>query len=197
VTAPEISFDDHGAAVAALLDANRLAVAGAVVSGTRSSDDIAATTGLERRVVIAALAELRAAGLVVTDGGGYVLPPERLRSLAAGMAEEATPMDATIGYGMTDDERDVLRRFFSGRTLTQVPTDRPKRLIVLERLALDFDIGRRYSEAEVDDVLRGFHLDVAALRRHLVDEELLSRERSDGQTRYWRSGGRVPVPSMA
>jgi hypothetical protein len=38
-------------------------------------------------------------------------------------------------------------------------------------------------------VLRRFHEDHAALRRYLVDEGFLSREK--GQ--YWRSGGRVDV----
>ncbi len=66
-----------------------------------------------------------------------------------------------------------------------------KRLVVLERLAHEFDIGHRYTETEVNDALRPFHLDVAALRRHLVDEDFLSREHADGVTRYWRSGGRM------
>ena len=35
--------------------------------------------------------------------------------------------------------------------------------------------------------LRAFHPDVAALRRYMVDEQLL--DRADGV--YWRSGGRT------
>lgn len=183
---------DALAPIAALIDPHRLQVAGALVGRSRTADDVAGSTGLGRRAVVEAVAELRSAGLVDADGDGYRLPPERLRQLAADLAETATPMDPSIGYGMTDDERDVLVRFFSGRTLTQLPIDRPKRLVVLERLALEFDIGRRYTETEVNDVLRPFHLDVAALRRHLVDEDFLSREYADGETRYWRSGGRIP-----
>lgn len=175
-----------------LVDPARLQVAGALVERSRTADDVAVTTGLDRRTVVSAIAELRASGLAEATDDGYRLPAARLRELAADLAETATPMDPTIGYGMTDAEREVLSRFFAGRTLTQLPTDRPKRLVVLERLALEFDVGHRYTEAEVNEILRPFHLDVAALRRHLVDEDLLSRDHVDGETLYWRSGGRVP-----
>ena len=180
-------------ALAALLDPRRLAVAGCLATRMRTVDEVADHTDLDRTVVLQALGELRRVGLVEAAGDGFVLSVDGLRALARQVTEAATPMDPTIGYGMTDAERQVLERFFSGRTLNQIPTDRPKRLIVLERLALEFDIGRRYSEPEVDEALRAFHLDVASLRRSLVDEELLSRTREDGETRYWRSGGRVPT----
>ncbi|MFT4658086.1 MAG: hypothetical protein ACJAXA_000237 [Candidatus Aldehydirespiratoraceae bacterium] len=97
------------------------------------------------------------------------------------------PMEPVIGFGMTDDEREVLSRFFEGRTLTSVPTSRAKRLIVLERLALEFDVGKTYPEREVNLILGGFNPDWSTLRRHLIDEGFLDRE----QNVYWRSGGRV------
>ena len=46
-----------------------------------------------------------------------------------------------------------------------------------------------YPEAEVNDVLRRYHDDYAALRRYLVDEGFLTREAGV----YWRSGGTVEV----
>ena len=47
----------------------------------------------------------------------------------------------------------------------------------------------RYSESEVNQVLRVVHDDYAALRRYLVDEGFLSRDQGE----YWRSGGTVDV----
>lgn len=79
----------------------------------------------------------------------------------------------------------VLRQWFAGGRLKEIPAKRAKRLVVLTRLALEFDVGVRYPEPEVNETLRRFHPDVASLRRYLVDEGLLSRER--GQ--FWRSGG--------
>lgn len=188
---------DAATALSTLLEPNRLAVAGALVARVRTADELVAHTGLDQRCVLAALGALRQAGLVGAVDDGYVFPAAHLRQLAQLVSEADLPMDPYIGYAMTDEERLVLTRYFRGRTLTQIPVDRSKRLVVLERLALEFDVGRRYDEPEVNAILRPFHLDVAALRRYLVDEDLLDRAHTGRGTRYWRSGGRVPpVPSM-
>ena len=77
------------------------------------------------------------------------------------------------------------------RTLTEIPASRAKRQVLLQRLALEFDVGRRYTEREVNDILFPFHPDWSTLRRHLVDEGFLDREHVDDQNWYWRAGGRV------
>ncbi len=182
--------------LSALLDPHRLIVAGALLEQVRTVDELAAHTGLDHRRVLESVAALRLAALVEAVDDGYVFPAERLRSLARSVGDAELPMDPSIGYAMTDDERIVLSRFFRARTLTQIPVDRSKRLVVLERLALEFDVGRHYDEPSVNTVLRAFHPDAAALRRHLVDEGMLDREHAAAGPRYWRSGGRVPpVPS--
>jgi hypothetical protein len=56
---------------------------------------------------------------------------------------------------------------------------------VLDWLSQRFEPGERYSEARVNLILGQVHADTAALRRYLVDEEFLTRERGV----YWRSGG--------
>jgi hypothetical protein len=90
---------------------------------------------------------------------------------------------------MTTRDRDrerVLRSFFGddGRLRT-IPTKHAKLLVVLDRLAQEFEPGRTYPEAAVNELLVRFHPDYAALRRYLVDNDFMTRE--DG--RYWRSGG--------
>jgi hypothetical protein len=86
------------------------------------------------------------------------------------------------------DAAAILRSFFDaeGRLVT-VPAKRGKRLVVLDHLAQRFEPGKRYSETEVNNQLREAHVDVATLRRYLVDEGFLSREAGV----YWRSGGSV------
>lgn len=174
-----------------LLDIDRLAVIGALAARPMTTDDIAASSGRERRVVLAALGDLRAAGLVVADVDLYRLDPAALRAAAQAATDRAIPMDPVIGFGMSDDERDVLSRFFAGRTLTEIPSNRAKRQILLQRLALEFEVGRRYTEREVNEILFVFHPDWSALRRYLVDEGFLDRGHVDGTNVYWRAGGRV------
>ncbi len=83
----------------------------------------------------------------------------------------------------------VLRAFVVDGRLKSIPRPGRKRRIVLEYLVAVFEPGRRYPEREVNALLRVWHEDVAALRRYLVEEGLLSREAGE----YWRSGGWVDV----
>lgn len=71
----------------------------------------------------------------------------------------------------------VLSSFFDtdGR-LTVIPSQRKKRLIVLEQLAAAFEPGKTYTEREVNLTIAEFHDDFCTLRRELVDEGLMRRE---------------------
>jgi hypothetical protein len=84
----------------------------------------------------------------------------------------------------------VLRSFFGadGRLHT-IPTRHAKLLVVLDRLAQEFEPGQTFTEAQVNEVLQRFHPDHAALRRYLVENDFMTRE--DGW--YWRSGGTFAV----
>jgi len=83
----------------------------------------------------------------------------------------------------------VLRAFFRGGRLVRVPAQRTKRLVVLDRLARDFEPGIRYPEVDVNELLLAYYPDYAALRRYLVEEGYLARENGV----YWRSGGSVEL----
>ncbi|MFP5488329.1 MAG: DUF2087 domain-containing protein [Acidimicrobiia bacterium] len=174
-----------------LLDPDRLAVAGALAARPMSTDELVRTTGRDRRSVLGSVGDLRGAGLVRHVGDRYELDVDALRALAQDAAEAEIPMDPVIGFGMTDDERQVLGRYFSGRVLNEIPVQRARRIVVLQRLALEFDVGRRYTETEVNAILGAFHPDWSTLRRGLVDEGFLDREPRGGGNLYWRSGGRV------
>ncbi len=92
---------------------------------------------------------------------------------------------------MTNDEDERVLRVFVGADgrWARIPAKRSKRLVLLDRLAQQFEPGEVYSEPEVNARVRRCHDDYAAVRRHLVDEGFLDRR--DGY--YWRSGGTVDV----
>ena len=88
------------------------------------------------------------------------------------------------------DPPDRLRPFIRDGRITAMPARRSVRLLLLDQVAQAFEPGRRYPEAVVSEVLKSLYDDHAALRRYLVDEELMSRT-PDGT--YWRSGGTVTI----
>jgi hypothetical protein len=87
-----------------------------------------------------------------------------------------------------------LRPYVRDGRISVMPAKRTARLVLLDQVAQAFEPGRRYSELAVNEVLKAFYDDHAALRRYLVDEQLLSRT-PDGT--YWRSGGTVTVTGEA
>ena len=87
------------------------------------------------------------------------------------------------------NDADLVGRFIKNGRLVIMPSKRGKLRVVLDHIAQEFEPGKTYAEAEVNDVLQGYHDDYAALRRYLVDEGFMTR---DGGV-YWRTGGTVHV----
>ena len=72
--------------------------------------------------------------------------------------------------------------FVRGGHLTSLPSRRSMVLAACAFLVDRFELGRRYAERDVNDLLAGDAPDPATLRRLLVDEGYLERERGI----YWR-----------
>jgi len=92
------------------------------------------------------------------------------------LTEALKRRDAVLGAFLCEDGR-----------LRSIPVTHAQRLVVLDLVAQAFEPGERYQETEVDHRLRGFHDNVTALRRCLVEEGFLDRDSGV----YWRIGGTV------
>jgi hypothetical protein len=173
----------------ALADPERLAIAGTLARSEATAADLARTLDLPIERVRRHLTRLTATGVarLGEDRRTYRLDRETLRWAAE---QVGPPREAGLALGAaTEDEETVLRTFFRNGRLTEIPAKESKRRIVLERIALEFEPGVRYDERTVNAIVGRFFNDHAAIRRYLVDEGLLSRERGE----YWRTGGRVDV----
>jgi hypothetical protein len=91
-------------------------------------------------------------------------------------------------HDMLAEPPEELRAFVRGGRIIAMPARPARRRLLLERVVQAFEPGRRYPETVVNETLRAVFDDHAALRRYLIDEDLLSRT-PDGT--YWRSGGPV------
>ncbi|HEX2050309.1 MAG TPA: DUF2087 domain-containing protein [Actinomycetota bacterium] len=169
-----------------LAEPERLRVAAAVALGHATLSDVVRATGMPARDVERALARLNAGGLIVhEEGAGFRFAVETLKVVARAAAES----EPEESLDAPPDDVKVLRSFVRGGRLQSIPVAHSKRLVVLDHLAQEFEPGRRYDERAVNSILSRFHDDVAALRRYLVDEGFLTRDRG----RYWRTGGRFEV----
>jgi hypothetical protein len=173
----------------ALADPERLRIAGMLSAVDAAPTEIAEALGLPAARVRKHLNRLTAAGVVRLndDRRTYRLDAETLRWAAE---QVGPPREAGLPLGAAnEDEEAVLRTFFRDGRLTEIPAKESKRRIVLERIALEFEPGVRYDERTVNAIVGRFFADHAAIRRYLVDEGFLDRERGE----YWRSGGRVEI----
>lgn len=70
----------------------------------------------------------------------------------------------------------VLDSFFEYGRLKAIPAQRKKERICLEEIAKELELGRPYSERELNQVLLRFHQDYCTLRRDMISEGILRRE---------------------
>lgn len=169
-----------------LAEENRLRVFAAVVLGARTPSEVAQRADLSARDAVAAINRLLQGGLLTAVDGRLTAQVTLLKDTVRGYAAAQSALPAEP----LDPDRDraaVLRAFIAAGRLVSIPAARGKRRVVLEHIVSGFEPGVKYPEREVDAVLRAWHPDYAALRRYLIDEDLMSR--AEGV--YWRTGGPV------
>lgn len=177
---------DAATIVGLLADPARLKVVAALALGAGTIEDVARLSGLALKDVALAARRLARAGLVHRDGHVLQLHADRFGA-AARAAAEAAPPPEPLSADPAEDA--VLSAFVRDGRLVSIPAQHGKRVVVLQHLVRVFEPGVRYPEREVNALLAVWHADVAALRRYLVDEGLLTRESGI----YWRGGGWVDV----
>ena len=197
--------------VALLAEPDRLRALAAVTLGASTLPEVTDQAGLEPRAAARALSRLVAGGLLEGEAGkGYRVRTEVLQAAARPGADAGSRGGEVEGPGAVGDgppgpepgspAAHVLRRFIHNGRLLAVPAAHSKRLVVLDYLAGLFEPGRRYPEAEVNEVLKRYHPDYAMLRRYLVDDGFLDREDEPAPSGrrsvkvYWRTGGTFEVP---
>ena len=113
-----------------------------------------------------------ASRLVVGDADGGLRVDDDAFRRAARAARARPPSDEHAGE--PEERRKVLEAFVRNGRITSMPTAPREARVVLDWLAQRFDLGRRYSEAEVNAALEGHaddHVVAASLprRRGLLD----------------------------
>ena len=174
----------------ALADKYRLKIVGLLAEKTYSVEELAELLGLKPPTVSHHLAKLVEAGLVKARAESYYsvyqLDQSALEAKTRSMfsQQELSTVAAEVDADAYDKKviRDYSRRDGSLKTL---PSQRKKLEAILRYVVRAFEVGRRYSEKQVNTILRRYHEDTATLRRELVGSGLMQREGGGGE--YWRT----------
>ena len=170
--------------VKAMSDADRLRMIGLLSKGSASLTEAASQLGIPVRDALNHLAFLEFVGVVTKADDIYSLNPSGLEALSkrqfGGGRETYTPAP-----DLDAKSRKVLAAYLNADgSIKQIPQQASKLRVILDYLVTAFTPGVDYTEKEVNTILRRFNLDVAGLRRDLIDSGLMGRE-SNG-SRYWR-----------
>lgn len=171
----------------ALADASRLRIVGVLAMEEASVEQLAAVVNLRASTVSHHLSLLQRAGIVSARSDGhysvYRLETETLERKARQILSPENVNSITQDLDLEAYDRQVLANFsHPDGGLKEIPSQRRKRLVILQHLIRRFNKGMRYREAEVNEILREAHEDTATLRREMVAEKLLARYEGT----YWR-----------
>jgi DNA-binding transcriptional ArsR family regulator len=169
----------------AMANESRLRIVGLLAERERSVQELAELLELTEPTVSHHLSILKRLGVVVARAEGvthwHSLRPDALAEFskamfgAEGVAAAAAPKLAW--------EDKVLATFLQpDGAFSRLPASRRKRWVLLRWLAEQFEDGRRYKEAEVNELLQRRHWDSATMRREMVGWRMLARENGV----YWR-----------
>ena len=103
-------------------------------------------------------------------------------------SEDASKFQA-VGASIGPYLKKLAHYYDSDGRLTQYPTKRPMRIIALIRITEQIDAGRRYTEKEINELIRrriAFN-DIELIRRELYQYGFLGRLRDGSE--YWVEAG--------
>ncbi len=174
----------------ALSDANRLKIIGLLAQQPYSVEELAALLDLKASTVSHHLAKLAKVGLVSAKADSYY-NVYQLDEKALEMKSRSLFSQENLAASVVDVDADAYdRKVIAAYTrpdgsLKTIPAQKKKLEAILRYVAQKaFKIGKRYSEKQVNDILKNFHADTASLRRELVGAGLMKREGGGGE--YWR-----------
>ena len=164
-------------------NAERLKIAGMLGVEGLSATQLSERMHLPFEAVQAHLDMLLEAGLIRLQGEAYVLESKTLEYLSRQVLAQSQPRNRMEEFEGDDYERKVLKDYFApDGTLKSIPTQQKKLLVILRYMVKIFEPGQRYPEKQLNEMLRRFYGDTAALRRYMVDSRLMAREKGV----YWR-----------
>ena len=163
-----------------LSDASRLRIVQSLTRGDMYTELLAERLGLTPSTVSFHMKKLEDAGLVASRKEQYYT----VYSLRRELLEKTVYDLAASAPAQTDEQQKreeayrekVIKAFFEYGRLRSIPVQRRKKLICYQVIAEKFEIGRVYSEKEVNEIISPIWEDYCTVRRDMIGEGIFNRE---------------------
>lgn len=164
-----------------LADRSRLRIVQSLLREEMYVELLAQRLALTPATISFHLKKLEEAGLVTSRPDQYytmyALRREELTLPVVELIADATDQSSQQELREEQYRKKVIDTFFEYGRLKAIPAQRKKERICLEEIAKALESGRVYTEPELSEVLLTFHEDYCTLRRDMISEGLLRREK--------------------
>ncbi len=87
-------------------------------------------------------------------------------------------------YVITEEESEkILKSYFKDCKLKTFPAGEKKKIVILKEIIGSFDVNKKYTEKEVNEILKDIFDDFVTIRRYLIEYGFMEREKDC--SRYW------------
>ena len=87
-------------------------------------------------------------------------------------------------FAITKEEKEkVLERYFKDGKLTALPSKEKRRIMILQHIIEDFEPNRKYTEKEINEIIKSKFYDYVTIRRYFIQYGFMDRA-IDGSA-YW------------
>ena len=165
---------------------SRLKILGLLANSERSVGELANLLDVKEPTISHHLAMMKDLGLVDVRAEGneriYWLENKFLERMSKDIFSQDNLATLVDDQAENAWDQKVLQTFVEDGRITAIPSRYKKRQVILNWLVEKFERDRRYTEAELSELLEQYHPDYAALRRYFIDTGLMAREKGI----YWR-----------
>ena len=163
-----------------LADETRIEILNILMREDSYVEKIACDLSLTPATICYHLKKMEAAGVVRSSRSQfyiiYSLNKDIFGKTLFEIISKESPADTEEKY-----KKEVISHFFKYGKLTQLPTQRKKREIVLTEIAKSFENGKKYDEKDVNEIIHKFHEDHCTIRREMIACGIMAREKET----YW------------
>jgi len=159
-----------------LADETRLEILNILLKEDSYVEKIACELSLTSATICYHLKKMESAGVVNCSRSQFYMIYSLNREIFDKPLYELIKKDEEIVDMEEKYKKEVLSNFFKYGRLTQIPTQRKKREIVLAQILEQFDFDREYPEKEVNEIILRYHEDFCTIRREMIAFGMMTRD---------------------
>ena len=151
-----------------IADETRLDILNILINEDSYVEKIACELSLTPATICYHLKKMESAGIVKCSRSQFYIIYSLNREIFDKPLFELIKKDKIIVDTDEKYKSEVISNFFKYGKLTQIPTQRKKREIVLAKIAEQFEYDREYVEKEVNEIILKYHDDFCTIRREMI-----------------------------